>query len=223
MNKPKGREPKFLPLFIDVRGKPCLVLGGGRVALRKVKRLLEAGAKVEVVSPKVCDSIDKLTKVGDLKVKIKKPNIKGIDTYISKYFLIIVATDDRAFNRETARVCRQAGALVNSATDPESGDVFFGAESGTGRLRFAVSTSGSSPLAARWFAGWAARHLPDGVDDFLEKLSKLRVSGGGMGEIGSRVWRKVRGLDWIEEIQKDGGRKIIGAIENIGEESSKKE
>lgn len=211
----------MLPLFLDVRGKPCLVLGGGRVALRKVQRLLEAGAEVTVVSPEVCDSIEKLCKVDDVAVKSEQINLENISIYIYKYFLVLVCTDDLEFNRGVAEACREAGVLVNSATAPEAGDVFFGAESGTERLRFAVSTAGSSPLAARWFARWVARQMPRRVDAFLEKLYKIRTSGVRMGEIGSKAWKKVQGLDWMEEIRRDGGKKIISDIKQTAEKNGK--
>ena len=86
----------YYPAFLNLKGKPCVVVGGGRVALRKIRSLLKAGAKIKVISPEVSEEIKKLHKKGKLRL-IERPfrnsDLKGA-------FLVIAATSSRELHKK---------------------------------------------------------------------------------------------------------------------------
>ena len=93
------------PIFLDLRGKRCLVVGGGRVAERKVEKLLEAGARVVVVAPETTGQIQNWADEG--KIELERRNY--IEGEAGTYFLVIAATDDGKLNRLVSEDAGAAG------------------------------------------------------------------------------------------------------------------
>ena len=104
----------LFPMFVDLSGRYCLVLGAGAVALRKIHTLLAAGARVHVWSKEACEDIVRLA--GEGKVILEDGNISPKDL-IPKAFLVICATSDPAFNEHMLCLCRQCHIFVNCATE----------------------------------------------------------------------------------------------------------
>ena len=105
----------FLPIFLDVRRQPCLVVGGGDVATRKVELLLKAQAKVTVVAPALCPTLTALNKAGKFGYLA--------DTFHAGHVggqrVIIAATDDEAVNRAVAKTAQEQNIPVNVVDRPE--------------------------------------------------------------------------------------------------------
>lgn len=215
-----------MPLFVDLRGKFCLVVGGGPVAFRKAKRLADAGAKLLVISPEVCDELARLEKRPGVHINRCNFSKKWFEA-LKSFFLVAACTNNKALNKEITDLCRKKGILVNSATNPEKGDVFFGAEAGTRKLRVAVSTAGQSPLAAALFARAIEKELPEETDEFIEKLTKIRVKGGvKAAKPAASVRLEMEQSDLFEEIKTDGGRAALNLIKkamakNVGKPGNK--
>jgi precorrin-2 dehydrogenase / sirohydrochlorin ferrochelatase len=129
------------PVFLDIRGKLCVVVGGGRVARRKVKGLLAAGAEVRVVSPKVDSRLAALARDGEIEWLARAYTEGDLDNA----FLVFAATDDR---RTQELICLHAAAarqLVNVVDDPGRCNFHVPSSFRRGDLTIAVSTSGKSP------------------------------------------------------------------------------
>ena len=136
---------EYYPIFMDIKGKPCVVIGGGRVAERKVLSLLNAGAKVCVVSPRLTDGIKKL--VRERRVKVIKRAYKQGD--IDSAFLAYSATDKREINREIFKEAKGKGILLNVVDVPDMCNFIVPSVVERGDLLIAISTSGKSPALAK--------------------------------------------------------------------------
>lgn len=138
----------YYPAFIDLRGKKCVVVGGGKVAERKVMALLKAGAAVEVISPQLTGLLRRWSSKGRIRHRereYRKGDLGGA-------FLVIAATADEAVNR---KISRQAPCLVNVVDVPELANFIVPSVLERGDLTIAVSTAGASPA----FAGTVRREL----------------------------------------------------------------
>jgi precorrin-2 dehydrogenase / sirohydrochlorin ferrochelatase len=134
------------PIVLDGAGISALVVGGGRVAERKIRSLLDAGARIHVVAPLVTAKIESLATQSDaLRVTrstYSRNHIKGVT-------LVIAATDDPEVNATIASEARAAGLLVNVADRPELGDFITPAVHRSGEVVLAVSAGGVPNAAAR--------------------------------------------------------------------------
>jgi len=134
----------FIPIFFDVTGRQCVVIGGGEVAARKVESLLEAGARVTVVSPR-------------LSPPLQDAVVRGLVTHIARDYapgdirgsvLVYAATDDPKLHRELAAEARSLGIPINVADEPELCSFIAPAVVKRGALQIAISTGGASPAFA---------------------------------------------------------------------------
>jgi precorrin-2 dehydrogenase / sirohydrochlorin ferrochelatase len=160
----------FCPLHIDLKNRNCLVIGGGKVAWRKVKVLFSYRAKVTVVSPKLSP---------DLQSALDEGNLEYIaDTYRPAYlkdrFIVICATHNAEVNREAADACMDQGILVNSVSEPDKCTFFFPAVMKKGLLSLSISTAGSSPALARRIRDQLEENLPPEYGELVSFLHEVR-------------------------------------------------
>ena len=130
------------PVNLLVAGKPCLVVGGGTVALDTVDGLLDAEADVTVVAPEIVDEL------GSRPVKLEQRPYRSGEA--ADYRLVVVATDDPAVNAEVAADADAAGVWVNAADDVANCTFTLPARVRQGDLLVTVSTSGRSPALTSW-------------------------------------------------------------------------
>ena len=133
------------PIQLEIEEMPCVVIGGGGVALRKVRSLRSAGARVTVISPLLCEGLAELAARGVIR-HIARAYTCGDE---SGYRIVICATDDSELNRRTAKAAREGGALVNVIDAPEEGNFTVPAHLAAGPLLLTVSTGGISPAFSR--------------------------------------------------------------------------
>ena len=134
---------KYFPVNIDLNGKSVVIAGGGKVALRKAKTLLEYGASISVITgEKIEPELEKMAL--EMKIKITQRNIKPGD--LKKAFMVVAATDDHVTNEYIAKKCIAGGIIINNASG--EGDAIFPAVYKEGDLTVSVSTSGVSPTLA---------------------------------------------------------------------------
>lgn len=136
---------QYYPVFLDIRGKGCLVVGGGGVAHRKVRSLLEAGAAVRVVSPRLTPALERLAE--RRAVKHAKRGYRTGDLTGSS--LVFVATDDRELNVKIYEEATRRKILCNVVDIPELCHFIVPSSLSRGGLQLAISTSGKSPALAR--------------------------------------------------------------------------
>jgi len=132
-------------VYLDLRKRPCVVVGGGRVAERKALTLLEAGAGVTLVSPALTPKLMHLAASGKI-LHVAQP---FQEHHLDGSFLAIAATNDDEVNRLVAQLCRKKGLLVNVASPPEESSFIVPSVVERGDLLLAVSTSGASPALSR--------------------------------------------------------------------------
>lgn len=132
------------PVNLNVHGRTCLVVGGGRVAERKVAGLRAAGASVVVVSPTATDALRALAGSGEI-VWRAEPYGTGL---LDGVFLVLACTDSKAVNAQIVREASERGLLVLCADDPEAGSFVSPTILRRGPLTLTVSTNGGSPTLA---------------------------------------------------------------------------
>lgn len=136
---------RYYPVFLDIAGKPVVVIGGGAVAWQKVSGLLDAGAGVTVVSPELHPEIENAVAEGRVRHLAREYEPGDLEGY----FLAFVGTDDRSINSVVAQEGKDRRVLVNAVDDPPFCDFIMPAIARQGDLTVAVSTSGRSPAMAR--------------------------------------------------------------------------
>jgi precorrin-2 dehydrogenase/sirohydrochlorin ferrochelatase len=136
---------KYYPVFWDITGKKCVVIGGGEVAARKVERLLDCGAKVCVVSPDLIPELAALKK----QRRINHIHDEYEASYLSGAALVIGATDDEKTNAAISRNARVKGIPVNIVDDPQKCDFILPSLVERGDLTIACGTGGNSPALAK--------------------------------------------------------------------------
>lgn len=135
----------FLPIFMNLKGQPCLVVGGGEVAARKVSLLLEAGARVTVVAPTLCTTLAQHV----AEARITHCAAEFTPTDEMNYALAIAATDDGAINRQVSEAARKRGIPVNVIDQPELCSFIMPSIVDRSPVIVAVSSGGASPVLAR--------------------------------------------------------------------------
>ena len=134
----------FIPIYLEVSGRRCVVIGGGAVAVRKIEGLLEAGAEVTVIAPNVRSAIAKLVEGGRV-IHIERPYRSGD---LGGFVLAFAATDDRDLHRQLAAEAAELGILLNVVDVPELCSFIAPAAVKQGALQVAISTGGASPAFA---------------------------------------------------------------------------
>ena len=139
------KQKIYYPVNLDLNGRQCLVIGGGKVASRKVKALLDFGADVTVLSPVVDKSIDVYRRSARFSVIKDKYHRK----YLKNVFLIVAATDDPLVNTQVACHAAQKNTLINVVDVPELCNFIVPSIVRRGPLVMGISTSGHSPMFAQ--------------------------------------------------------------------------
>ncbi len=163
-------EMKYYPVYLDVKGKPCLVVGGGDVGTRKVKTLLECKAEVIVVSPEATDDLLNLAQSGTIRLRRRVYRREDLDGM----FLVIGATDDAKLNASLSQDALGRNLLCNIADRPEACNFILPSIVHRGDLIIAVSTSGTSPAFAKSLRKELENRFGPEYADFLHLLGEIR-------------------------------------------------
>jgi precorrin-2 dehydrogenase/sirohydrochlorin ferrochelatase len=161
----------YYPVCLDLRDRPCVVIGGGTVAARKVEGLLECGARVTVVAPLLAPALQALLDAGQITARLRP----YADGDLDGAALAIAATDEREVNALVAAEARARGVWLNAADDPERCDFILPAVIRRGDLQIAISTGGRSPALARRVREDLERLLPAEYADLLPVLADVRA------------------------------------------------
>ncbi len=176
---------RYYPAFLDIAGKPVVVVGGGEVAARKVAILLDCGAGVTVISPELHPALRSLADAGrihHLPRQYRQGDLEG-------FKLAIVGTDDRSANDAAASEARRLGVWVNAVDDPPNCDFIMPGIVRRGDLIVAVSTSGGSPAMARKMREELEAFLSDDYAMLLELAAEVRAELRERGvQVEPEVW-----------------------------------
>lgn len=161
---------KYYPAFLEVKNKKCVVIGGGKVAERKVRALLKAEAKVCVISPHLTSYLRKLKskkKFCYVNARYKKEFLKGA-------FLVIAATDDPMVNTAVYQDAVRGRMLINCVDSPLKSNFIVPAVFERGDLIIAISTSGKIPCGAKKVKDDLKKFIDDKYISSLKILEKVR-------------------------------------------------
>ncbi len=184
------------PVNLVLEGRRCLVVGGGRVAVRKVEGLLACGAQVQVVALRLDpELIDNPAVTCDQRAW-EVDDLLGV-------WLVIAATDDPMVNRAVYQAGERAGIWVNGADDPANCSFTLPSVARRGDLQVAVSTGGRSPALASWLR---RRYEAELGPEYAVLLDLLSTEREGFKVAG----RSTEGLDWQSALDSD----MLGLIRN---------
>jgi len=202
---------RYYPINLDVRGKPCVVVGGGRVAERKVERLLAAGADVTVIAPELTPRLARWAEV-DL---IEHEATAYDEDSLEGAFLVIGATDDEAVNAQVRSDCDEHHALCNIVDDPEKCSFTLPALVERGELVIAVSTGGLSPAVAKRVRLELEKAYGQEYADFVALMGAVRdrllYSGNGATEGAREKFERLAASD-LPLLLKDGDNAAADAL-----------
>ena len=136
---------RYFPLFLDLHGRPVLVVGGGAVAERKVRLLVASGALVTVVAPSLCTGLAQQATRGE--IAYRAAEFRESDLESQRW--VIAATDQPAVNREVAGAAEAHGLFVNVVDDAELSSAIMPAIVDRSPLMIAISSGGTAPMLAR--------------------------------------------------------------------------
>lgn len=162
--------PRF-PVFIDLSGRPVLVIGGGPVALRKVQGLLPFGPRVTVVAPLVCAELEALAQEGQVQLERRR----FVPGDLEGKRMAIVAANDLALQAQVFAACERAGLLCNAVDVEEHCNFLFPALVRRGDLVVGVTTSGKAPSVAAEVRRRLDRAIPWHWAQRLEQIARLRA------------------------------------------------
>lgn len=199
-----------LLLALEVADRRVLVAGGGAVAERKVARLLEAGARVAVVAPRLTGALAELAEGGQIEWTPRE----WVDGDLAGAWLVFAATDSEAVNRAVAEAARTARVWCNVAAPGEAGDLQVLATISDGPLQIGIGTGGASPLVARRVRELIEAALPEQLGSLVELLGEVRGEGGSTQLERREVYQRIWSSDALARLQagdEAGARAAVAA------------
>ncbi|HEX3037056.1 MAG TPA: bifunctional precorrin-2 dehydrogenase/sirohydrochlorin ferrochelatase [Thermodesulfobacteriota bacterium] len=176
----------YYPLNLNLRGKKCIVVGGGKVAERKIIGLLDCKADVTVISPKLTPKLEELVnknkisyvsrnyRQGDLACSESLSPAQDKLSLSNRAYLVIASTDNRKVNRQVGEEAGRLGILVNVVSAPKHSDFTVPGVLRRGSLMVTVSTSGKSPAFSRRLRLELEKTLGEEYEIFTELLGAVR-------------------------------------------------
>jgi uroporphyrin-III C-methyltransferase/precorrin-2 dehydrogenase/sirohydrochlorin ferrochelatase len=157
----------YLPIFQNVKGRLCLVVGGGVVGARKAGVLLESGAKVRVVAPEIDEDLQAQDNVEVVLTRFEPQHMDGVA-------LIIAATNDRAVNKQVSELAQARNIPVNVVDDPELCSFIMPAIMDRSPLMVAFSSGGASPVLTRMMRGKLETVIPQNYSNLAGFAERFR-------------------------------------------------
>ncbi|BCJ95367.1 siroheme synthase [Anaerocolumna cellulosilytica] len=163
----------YFPMFVDLKDKLCIIVGGGAVAYRKIKALLEFEARILVIAPNCIDKVYGLKdSLSQEQLIIALRNFDSGD--VCKADLVIAATDDITLNKSIAKECRHKNIPVNVVDVQEECSFIFPAYIKRGAVTIGVTSSGKSPVISQRLKKSIAEQLPEYLEDLADILGEAR-------------------------------------------------
>ena len=160
----------YLPVFINLRQKPCLVVGGGNIALRKVNLLLKAQAKIKCISPEFCSGLIKLSRENTLDLIEKRFESTDIDNQS----VIIAATDDDKTNAMVSSLAHESGIPINVVDSPDLSSFIMPSIVDRSPIVIAISSAGKAPVLARIIRAKLETIIPSAYGNLAEIAGEYR-------------------------------------------------
>lgn len=205
---------RYYPICLDVRKRPCLVVGGGRVGTRKVKGLLACGACVTVISPDV--SAELLALANEERIELKQRAYRSSD--LGDVFLVIGATNDAALNRRIHADAEQVQRLCNIADQPRLCNFILPSVVEQGDLILAISTSGTSPAFAKHLRRKLQTEFGPEYGRMLDLMGRIRarlLAAEHAPEMHKPLFERLIGKGLLEKIKTDDRQAIDALLADV--------
>jgi siroheme synthase-like protein len=209
---------RYYPVYLDLKDRAALVVGGGAIAEGKAVQLVEAGARVRLVSPDLTPRLAELIASGAIEYRrgeFKPDDLHGV-------VLVISATNDQAVNEQVARLAAERGLLHNVVDQPALCNFITPALVTRGELQISVSTGGGSPSLAQRVKREIAALVDEGYGELLELAAEMRaevkrrISGYERRRKVLHAFVESNALELLREGRRDEARRI--ALELIEQE-----
>ena len=203
------KKSSYYPLYLNIADRKCIVVGGGQVALRKVKTLLEYSARVEVISPDLCADLEKLAGANEINTVDREYQYGDL----KEARIVIAATDDSDVNLKVVKEARDRGILINVVDCAEESDFILPSYLRRGDITIAVSTSGRSPALARKIRTKLERDFGNEYESLAVLVNEVRTEIRQRGiKINSEDWQTALDLDLLTALLKQGKSEQAKAI-----------
>lgn len=186
----------FYPINLNITAKRCLVIGGGKVAARKLRSLVECGAEIVVISPEICQEVTELVLTGKVyhqKRGYEKGDLRGA-------FLCIAATDNRDIQEQVKEEARQERILLNSIDDQQACDFQVPSKIRRGDLLLTISTGGGSPALSKTLRQKLEVEFGEEYGLLVRLLSLIRLQMLALNEEGEKlkpIFQKLVDLNYL--------------------------
>jgi len=205
---------RYYPIHLDIQNRKCLVVGGGGVGTRKVKTLLECGARVTVVSMALSRELRELAASGD--IDLEQRSYRSED--LNGMFLVIGATNDMTLNRQISYDAEQLNTLCNIADRPEVCNFILPSIVRRDDLVITVSTSGKSPAMAKKLRKALENQYGEEYGKLLRLMGAIRkklLRQAHEPEAHKPLFEQLINSDLIGMIQKDEFEKIDSLLLDV--------
>lgn len=162
----------YFPFFVDIEGKKCLIVGGGRIAYQKAVVLLEYGPVITVVAPHISPEMELLSKENQDRLRLKRRDFRDSDLH--KIDFAVAGTSDEGVNRRISHLCKEQNIPVNVVDAQEECSFIFPALIKEKNITVGISTGGSSPTIAQYLKKNFKQAIPEGFGDLAEQLGEYR-------------------------------------------------
>ena len=201
----KNGFPTFFPVLINLKKFPCLVIGGGEAARRKVISLKEFNADITVLSPRICRQLKELAGKNEIKI-IKKSYSRE---YIKNFKFVFCTTDNKETNKIIYKDCTEESILINVADDPSLCDFILPANIKRGDLTISVSSQGQAPFYTKEMKKKLNSFIPPVYTDIIELAGIFRkelLSGkkAKSAKEKSKMFKKFTSTDWEKILSENG-------------------
>ena len=199
------------PINLDLTGQACLVLGGGSVAERKVRRLLDEGAVVTVIAPALTPALQILAEEHQLSWQ-RRTYQPGDET---TFFLIICATDDEAVSQDVSAAAKAQGKLLNVCDVPDLCNFTLPSIVRQGDLQLTISTNGKAPAFSRWLRKHLEQHFDERYGRWMAELAAIRKEGQALlatSRARQAFWRQALTddvMDLVENNEIDAASSLL--------------
>lgn len=177
----------YFPMFVELKGRSCLIAGGGRIALRKAEALLAFEASVLVVAPEILPEIESLHGVSCRRRPFQEEDLKG-------QALVVAATGDKEFNRRVSKACMECGIPVNAVDQADDCSFIFPAYLKEGEVVAAFSSGGQSPALAQYLKERARPMITPFIGEMASCLGSIRAFARqmtGTEEARKNIYREI--------------------------------
>jgi len=159
------------PIFVNLKGVHITIVGGGRIACRKIENILDQGALIKVVAPNIINQIKTLAESDENITLIEE---KFQTDHLNDSSLVFLTSDDEIINKEVNDFCVQKGILVNNCMDSSKSTFRNGAVIRRGELEIAIASGGKRPGISKWIKDMILDRLPEQLDEVIIMYDQVR-------------------------------------------------